>query len=271
MFKKIIVSLLFIVTLNACGGSRGDPDPQMQELNEARAVWAAQGITDYRMEVQISCYCPPEEREATVIVSGADIEVLSANGMPVSDHPAEISVAILFDQIEKAIDADDSTVEVEYDSTYGYPLSVQFDWIVGAADDEMSYNINLVFNSALAQEVAANKTLWQNQGLDSYQMNYVLECYIYCVTPAGEMSVTVENGAVTSAVYLDGASVDLDALSRYPVTVDEQFEMLERYAHSAWSEVQVVFSAQGYPAEVFIDSNISIHDDQLSLAINDLN
>ena len=30
---------------------------------------------------------------------------------------------------------------VRYDGAYGYPVSIQIDWVAGAVDDEVSYHI----------------------------------------------------------------------------------------------------------------------------------
>ncbi len=47
----------------------------------------------------------------------------------------------LFDVIQKALDDEVDSLEVEYDATYGYPKSVAIDPITNAIDEETSYFI----------------------------------------------------------------------------------------------------------------------------------
>ncbi|HEX9892689.1 MAG TPA: DUF6174 domain-containing protein, partial [Gemmatimonadales bacterium] len=47
----------------------------------------------------------------------------------------------LFDLIEEAIHAPAAGLAVRYNPAYGYPESIQIDWVAGVVDDEVSYHI----------------------------------------------------------------------------------------------------------------------------------
>ena len=51
------------------------------------------------------------------------------------------SVPGLFDLIDEAIRRDVAGLGVRYNSEFGYPESIQIDWLAGAVDDEVSYRI----------------------------------------------------------------------------------------------------------------------------------
>ncbi len=48
------------------------------------------------------------------------------------------SVDALYDVIQGAVDRDAAVVTVSYDNALHYPTSIQIDYIINAADDELS-------------------------------------------------------------------------------------------------------------------------------------
>lgn len=269
--KRISGLVLLSSVLAACGGTT-QSDPGLEELNEARALWASYGIDAYRLEVERDCYCLPEDLKTLVIVSSPDnIEVLAPETLIyLTDHPTEFSVEMLFDQIEAAIVDPNAGVEAVFDAEFGYPKSVHFDPIKNAVDDEVSYQINLISHYQLSQKVAAMKALWESQQLDTYEIDLFAECF-QCSIRQTVTTIQVEANEAVSAVYADdGQSADLATFGLYPVTVDQMFSSLEYHLQRAKSDIDLTFSERGYPTSFNVDPNITVYDDQISIKISSL-
>lgn len=267
-----VAFLLFCALyLSACGGDSPMEEPQqnpeLDRLNEARLLWASFGIENYRLDIERTCFCVPDEDETTTVVNGDTITVVSSNQDVIADHWSELSVVTLFDQIEEAITDADSAVEVQYNEQFGYPEAIRFDWLVGAVDDEVSYQVALHSHYELRQTLAQMNTLWHEQERSAYEMDVTLDCF-YCpgLRAGDEMTLTVADGQVTSGVYVaDGEMVDLEALSSFPVTANALFAALDAYVEDGFALVTASFHENGHPKNVFIDPNLSIFDDQISI------
>ena len=117
----------------------------LAELDEARARWQAQGLASYSMRYVRSCFClPPAEVEVVVrdgvIESVTDPSTGAAVPFDGQGLWRALAVDDLFDALEEALaSADDASVE--YDAERGFPSRASFDFIRGAADDELSISI----------------------------------------------------------------------------------------------------------------------------------
>ena len=141
MNKRTILFVLLILTLvlSACGGQSA--------LNKNREKWNASGISHYRFELTISCFCPFfEVNPVTVeVLDGKIVSMTGADGQPLPDNfRSEFdragTVDLLFAIAEDSL-ANADQAEVTYDAVYGFPSSIIVDWIELAMDDEISYYV----------------------------------------------------------------------------------------------------------------------------------
>jgi hypothetical protein len=114
--------------------------PDFSHIVEPAARWSAYGLKNYTIEQQRICFCkflPQGFVKLTVrdnkIVAGIDL----TNGRPV---PAEIlqyyqTVDSLFVSIEEMKALNPEHLEIEYDSHYGYPKKIAFEYSPEVVDD----------------------------------------------------------------------------------------------------------------------------------------
>jgi len=135
----LIVLLVLALTLSACGGN--------SELGKNRDKWSAMGVSHYRFELTISCFCPfMDVIPVTVEVKdGKIVSMTDVNGQPLRAEFRETfdeaaTVEGLFAIAEENLSNADQ-VEVTYDAKYGFPVSIIVDRIKMAVDDEISYYV----------------------------------------------------------------------------------------------------------------------------------
>ena len=141
MKKRTLMIALLILTLalSACGGQL--------ELDKNRARWDSAGVSHYRFELTISCFCPfMDVMPVTVEVKdGQIVSLTDVNGQPLADNFRDTfekaaTVEGLF-AIAKENLSNADQVEVTYDAEYGFPVSIVVDRIKLAVDDEIAYYV----------------------------------------------------------------------------------------------------------------------------------
>ena len=137
--------LVLLVAAGACSSSTG-PSDEAQALALSRARWYSSGIENYDFTIARICECTPELAGPVVVEvrNGQVSERKYASGINVDPQYADLFTAVpgLFDLIDEAIRRDAAGLAVRYNSAYGYPESIQIDWVAGAVDDEVSYRIS---------------------------------------------------------------------------------------------------------------------------------
>ena len=108
---------------------------QLSELQERRAAWVAREISDYRFQLQISCFCGSEITRPVLVEvrSGAVAKVLDLEtGRPVEITSLYPSITALFD---KAIvqRSGGGNVSVTYDQALGIPVRLEVGTIANDA------------------------------------------------------------------------------------------------------------------------------------------
>ena len=102
-------------------------------------------MSDYQFTIARVCECAPESAGPVVVEvrDGVVSERTYASGISVDPQYSDLftSVPGLFDLIDEAIRRDAAGLAVRYNASYGYPESIQIDWVAGAVDDEVSYRI----------------------------------------------------------------------------------------------------------------------------------
>jgi len=148
---------LFFITLAlllaACAAAPTEPaaPPTVPPLAE-RQTWEDAGISHYRFELTLSCFCAfREQMPLTIEVKdGAVISITRADGQAVTAGDPDYEFYLgygtidgLFTKIETArADPEAGEVTVTYDPTLGYPVDAAIDYIELAADDEMYFTVS---------------------------------------------------------------------------------------------------------------------------------
>lgn len=99
----------------------------LRELQDRRAAWIARGIDDYRVQMQIGCFCGGDIRRPVLLEvrNGAvarawDLET----SRPVANLSAYPTITTLFDRaIEQRSSGGD--VSVAYDAGVGFPARIE--------------------------------------------------------------------------------------------------------------------------------------------------
>ena len=145
--KYFIVACVAPATLAACGGATAPaPNP---ELQAARIKWESGRPAAYSITVDRLCECTLE-MSGPVVVAVRDHAIESrtyvpsayfVNPTPVSATYANLfpSVDGLFDLIDEAFRRRAASVDVTYDSTLGFPVTISIDYVTATADDEVRY------------------------------------------------------------------------------------------------------------------------------------
>lgn len=130
--------------LASCSTNTG-PGDQRDFLERNRLLWSRAGIPDYRYTVTRLCGCDPGSLGPVVVevYAGEIAERRYATGAPVDPQFEELfrTVPGFFELIEQALDQEAAGLSARYHRRYGFPVSIQIDWVAGIVDDEVSYHI----------------------------------------------------------------------------------------------------------------------------------
>ena len=139
--QALLVIALVAMLVSACSPAR------QTELDRNRALWESQSIRHYRFDLTISCFCVfNDQMPLTIEVQdGQVVSISAAGGADISDfrdfYSGFDTMEKLFDTIAEAAAGDAQTLEVQYDPTYGFPVSIYVDPEELVADDEVGYDV----------------------------------------------------------------------------------------------------------------------------------
>ena len=108
---------------------------QLSELQERRAAWVARGISDYRFQLQISCFCGGDITRPVLIEvqRGAVTKVWDLEtGKPVTNTSPYPTVTKLCDAAI-AMRSGGGNVSVAYDQALGIPIRLEVGTIANDA------------------------------------------------------------------------------------------------------------------------------------------
>jgi hypothetical protein len=131
---KLIISNNFINNLNS------------RRLIFNRRLWNQQNISNYHYTLSNSCFCIPEARGPVVIEvrNGETVSITSvATGESVDPRffKQYSTIPKLFNVIQDAIQRQASSLNVQYNSRYGYPTQIDIDYNSQIADEEIFLRI----------------------------------------------------------------------------------------------------------------------------------
>ncbi|MDJ0735705.1 MAG: DUF6174 domain-containing protein [Nostocaceae cyanobacterium] len=105
-----------------------------------RRLWREQRISNYRYTLSRGCFCLPEARGPVVIEvrNGVTTSITSETGEKVNLElfARYNTIPKLFHLIRDAIAQRASRIDMEYDSTLGYPTDITIDYSFQIADEE---------------------------------------------------------------------------------------------------------------------------------------
>jgi len=139
--KKLIIILAIV--LSACS-------PNSDPLTRNHKIWNDANISHYRFELTVGCFCPwgglmPWKVE---VKDGEVVSMISADGTefdtsdPLNEYVLRFAtVDRIFERLDSEQFKSADKLEAIYDSTYGFPASVNIDFIELAMDDELYLTI----------------------------------------------------------------------------------------------------------------------------------
>jgi hypothetical protein len=118
-------------------------------------------------------------------------------------------------------------------------------------------------------QLDAARARWQAQGNDSYTVEINRGCF--CVLGGRRMTVTVKNGAVVGADYLDSGAPVETALLTYIPTIPDLFDLIQDALNRKPASFLAIYDpTYGYPTRIEIDFSASVADDELAITAIDL-
>jgi hypothetical protein len=141
--KKITLLLLALI-LAACSAV-GE-----SELSRNQSKWQDAGITHYRFQLSVSCFCLfRSQMPLTIEVKDGEIvSMIDVNGeaFPMDDPMSDLvmkhaTIDRLFSELGSDSVQEAENLTMSFDPTYGFPVEVAIDYIELAADDELYLSV----------------------------------------------------------------------------------------------------------------------------------
>ena len=118
-------------------------------------------------------------------------------------------------------------------------------------------------------QLDAARARWRAQGGDSYTVEISRSCF--CVLGGRRVTVTVTNGAVVGADYLDSGGPVETALLTYIPTIPDLFDLIQDALDKNPASFLAIYDpTYGYPTRIEIDFSATVADDELAITARDL-
>lgn len=131
--KFILCGLTFLA---ACAH---DTLQDFSSIVDARARWQAYDMKNYSIEQQRVCFCPPPHGFVRLTIQDnkitAGIDLATGQPVPLDRLQSYQTVEELFTWIKTTQAMNPARLEVEYDTHFGYPKKIEFDYGENIADD----------------------------------------------------------------------------------------------------------------------------------------
>jgi hypothetical protein len=145
--KKLILIVMTLV-LAGCA-AMGSAMGNQSEIEQNQEKWQDAGISHYRYNLFISCFCIFVENMPLVIEvqDGQVVSMEYQNGNEIDPSLLELfekyaTIDRIFAEVEAGLNGAADNVVVTYDPTYGFPTEVTIDVEQQAADDELYLTIS---------------------------------------------------------------------------------------------------------------------------------
>jgi hypothetical protein len=114
-----------------------------------------------------------------------------------------------------------------------------------------------------------SKSLWRARGYSNY--DFVISNQCFCVLGGVPVRVSVRNGVVVAAVYVNNDHPLTGEISTYYKDVIGYFKVIEDAIDSHPASIRANYdSGHGYPVDVFIDYDSHAADEEFGFAITSL-
>ena len=137
MKKLSLIAFVFMLAACSLGGS---------EFSKNQKKWSDANITHYRFELNIGCFCAfrsqmPLKVEAQngeiVSITAPDGSVIAKTDANYKYYSKYATINRLFSELKADLGGKADAVTVTYDPTYGFPATLNIDFIKNAVDDEL--------------------------------------------------------------------------------------------------------------------------------------
>jgi hypothetical protein len=117
--------------------------------------------------------------------------------------------------------------------------------------------------------LASARALWSANSAPTYSYKVNRSCE--CVLGGRLMAVTVVNGSVSSAEYVDSGSAVEAALLTYVLTVPDLFDMIQEALDRKAAYLAVSYDPiYGYPTRIEVDYSANAVDDEVVMSAREL-
>ena len=247
---------------------------QLAAVRAARARWDEAAPAGYVFEYFLGCECDGGPFRVEVDESG------DATVFHMYDGPTDwayTSIDAILDEIEQAILEAKVPVRAEYHEELGYPTF--YVWNEPELPVEGGFTLEITYFSSGGgngehDDLEAARATWRDLVLADYDYTFTRQCF--CAEEwRGPYDVQVRGGEVVAATFRGESLLEIDALgitafSDLVLTVDDLFNEIERSIGEV-AELTVEYDAElGYPANVFIDVDERIADEEIEYVITDL-
>jgi hypothetical protein len=136
-----------LLGLSACDND--SDDRTNPELTTARQLWDDAALQDYQYTLSRSCFCevsPDGAGDFVIAIKSGAVESAfhRDSGVYLTDEQIHDlpSIDDLFALVDSAYRHHADRIEVTYDPTFGFPLSIYIDRRSAVGDDEIRYQIS---------------------------------------------------------------------------------------------------------------------------------
>lgn len=131
------------ILLAACsflpGASPSARDQALRDLAQHQAQWQVAGISTYSFMISRQCFCPSGDPVTVTVTDGA-VSAVRRAGQPVPEIELQ-GLPTTIPELFAVVAAQGAAAEmtVEWDTTFGFPSTIQVDPIANAIDDEFGF------------------------------------------------------------------------------------------------------------------------------------
>lgn len=138
-----LVSLFLLLALSTLSCSDANPFGKLTDIEAAKNRWNELEITDYRMEVERFCFCPPPMRFTAIVKDNEVVEIIDQEtGESTEGNAGYSTIDDLFSWLEDVSEKDPKKLELEFHPTMGYPTFIDYNQSDLIADEELLLKIN---------------------------------------------------------------------------------------------------------------------------------
>ena len=142
--RFILIPMLGSIVLSG-GGSLNNHQFEIAKLKEARQKWVSSEISNYRFTLLRECWCYWGDVEIEVLDNEKQsrIDAKSRESVKTYGDTIDDLFAIILKEMQSNLrNKPDVIYSTEYDSTFGYPLIIEIDYVHRMADNDITYTIN---------------------------------------------------------------------------------------------------------------------------------